>query len=42
MGTTAHTVNAFEYTIYNCMFERKFQRPCDDATEHDIQSFVYK
>ncbi|CAI2169985.1 17318_t:CDS:10 [Funneliformis geosporum] len=42
INITAHTVNTFEYTVYNCMFERKFQLSHDEATEEGIQSFIYE
>ncbi|CAB4445737.1 unnamed protein product [Rhizophagus irregularis] len=41
ISVTAHTVNAFEYTVYNCMFERKYRKSRDEATEQDIQSFIF-
>ncbi|GBB93469.1 hypothetical protein RclHR1_02180011 [Rhizophagus clarus] len=41
ISITAHTVNAFEYTVYNCMFERKYRKPRDEASEQDIQSFIF-
>ncbi|CAG8598099.1 9853_t:CDS:10, partial [Funneliformis mosseae] len=42
MNVTAHTVNTFEFTVYNCMFERKFQLSHEEATEEGIQSFIYE
>ena len=39
MNITAHTVDAFEHAVYSCMFERKYQKSRDEATEQDIQSF---
>ncbi|RIB17130.1 VID27 cytoplasmic protein [Gigaspora rosea] len=41
VNTTAHTTNAFEYTMYSCMFERKYKKSREEATEQDLQSFIY-
>ncbi|CAG8627968.1 10523_t:CDS:10, partial [Cetraspora pellucida] len=41
VNTTAHTTNAFEYTMYSCMFERKYKKSREDATEQELQSFIY-
>ncbi|RHZ68261.1 hypothetical protein Glove_296g20 [Diversispora epigaea] len=41
LNTIAHTVNAFEYTIYYCMYERKYKKSREEATDQDIQSFIY-
>ncbi|CAG8601772.1 19759_t:CDS:10 [Dentiscutata erythropus] len=41
VNTTAHTTNAFEYTMYSCMFERKYRKSREEATEQDLQSFIY-
>ncbi|CAJ0766924.1 20172_t:CDS:10 [Entrophospora sp. SA101] len=37
VSTTAHTVNAFEITIYQCMYERKYKKSNENATEEELQ-----
>ncbi|RIA94491.1 VID27 cytoplasmic protein [Glomus cerebriforme] len=41
INTTTHIVDAFEHTVYKCMFERKYQKPQYEATEQDIRNFVF-
>ncbi|CAG8438538.1 16246_t:CDS:10 [Acaulospora morrowiae] len=41
INTTAHTANTFEYTVYSCMYERKFHKSHEEATEEEIQKFAY-
>ncbi|KAG9296039.1 hypothetical protein G9A89_011891 [Geosiphon pyriformis] len=38
---TAHTVNTFELTVYHCMYERKYRKSHFQATDQEIQSFIY-
>ncbi|CAG8508042.1 743_t:CDS:10 [Ambispora leptoticha] len=41
LRVSEHTVKTFEYTMYHCMYERKYRKSHENASEEDIQSFIY-
>ncbi|CAG8597942.1 8477_t:CDS:10 [Ambispora gerdemannii] len=41
LRVSEHTVKTFEFTMYHCMYERKHRKSHDNASDQDIQSFIY-
>lgn len=37
--TPKYTLKTFESVMYRCMYERKYQRPANQATEADLSEF---
>jgi hypothetical protein len=42
VSTRAETVESFELVAVRCQYERKFKRSAEDATEEDLQQFLFE
>ena len=42
VGTNRPTSEFFENSVYKAMWERKYNRSSDEASEKDLKQFVYR